>query len=99
MKFMTVREMRGSGAGLWRDLSQEKECVVTNNGRPIAILIFVDDDFEGSLADIRRARATRAMTELQRASLARDMDGMSMDEIDAIIADTRKGTKRDAHRP
>jgi hypothetical protein len=49
----------------------------------------VADDFERSLACICRARA---VTELQRASLARGMDGMSMNEIDG--ADTRRVTKR-----
>lgn len=97
MKFMTVREMRGGGAALWRELPEEKEVVITSNGRPVAIMTSVDgQDFEQSLADIRRARAMRAATAMQEASVRRGTDRMTMAEIDAVIADVRK--KRHAHR-
>jgi antitoxin (DNA-binding transcriptional repressor) of toxin-antitoxin stability system len=99
MKFMTVREMRGCGAGLWRELPAEKEMVVTSNGRPIAILTSIEGgDFEQSLKDIRRARAVRAATELQSASLAKGTDSMPAEEIDDVIARTRAKRRTHAHR-
>ena len=97
MKFMTVREMRGGGADLWRELPEEKEMIVTSNGRPVAILTSVEGcDFEQCLTDIRRARAVRAVTELQKESLRNGRDRMAMAEIDSVIEDVRK--RRHAHR-
>ena len=42
MKFVTVRELRGRTSELWDQLAQQRELVVTNNGRPIAILSATD---------------------------------------------------------
>ncbi len=99
MKFMTVREMRGSGAALWRELPAEREMIVTSNGRPIAILTSIEGgDFEQSLKDIRRARAVRAVTELQSASLKNGTDRMSAEEIDEAIALARTKRRTHVHR-
>lgn len=99
MKFMTVREMRGSGAALWRELPVEKEMVVTSNGRPVAILSAIEGgDFEQSLKDLRRARAVRAATELQSASLDNGTDRMTLTEINDVIADVRAKRRKHAHR-
>jgi len=38
MKFLSVRDLRGKSSQVWRELPEQKEMVVTNNGRPIAIL-------------------------------------------------------------
>ncbi|MDP2682655.1 MAG: type II toxin-antitoxin system Phd/YefM family antitoxin [Deltaproteobacteria bacterium] len=39
MKFVSVRDLRGKSAQLWKTLSAEREMIVTSNGRPIAILL------------------------------------------------------------
>ena len=41
MRFISVRDLRGKSAEVWRDLVEEREMVVTSNGRPIAILAAV----------------------------------------------------------
>ncbi|NTW89032.1 MAG: type II toxin-antitoxin system Phd/YefM family antitoxin, partial [Desulfobulbaceae bacterium] len=38
MKFLSVRDLRGKSAQIWKDLPEEREMVITSNGRPIAIL-------------------------------------------------------------
>ncbi len=44
MKFVTVRDLRGKTAALWKQLEQEKELVVTSNGKPIAVLSATDEN-------------------------------------------------------
>ena len=100
MRFMTVREMRGAGAALWRELPAEKEMVITSNGRPVAILSSVKGgDFEQSLENIRRARAVDAVTAIQSESLEKGTDRMSIREIDAVIADVRAKRRKHVSRP
>ena len=34
MKFVSVRDLRGKAADIWRALPGEREMVITSNGRP-----------------------------------------------------------------
>jgi antitoxin (DNA-binding transcriptional repressor) of toxin-antitoxin stability system len=43
MKFVSVRDLRGKSADIWRELPKEREMVITSNGRPVAILAAVSD--------------------------------------------------------
>lgn len=95
MKFISVRDLRGKSAEVWKDLPAEQEVVVTSNGRPIAILSAVNEsNLEESLTAIRRARAAEALMSLQRRSVERGTDGITMEEIDAEIKAVRKNRKR-----
>lgn len=70
---------------------------MTNNGKPVAILASADtDSFERSLRDIRQSPASVALADLQRGAVARGLDKLSMDEIDAEIQASRK--RRDSGR-
>jgi hypothetical protein len=65
--------------------------VITSNGKPIAIISSTSEDsVEESLAAIRKARAFAALDAIRRESARRGFDKMSMEEIDAIIQETRK---------
>jgi antitoxin (DNA-binding transcriptional repressor) of toxin-antitoxin stability system len=95
MKFVSVRDLRGKSAGIWRDLPEEREMVITSNGRPVAILAAVNEsNLEESLAAFRQSRAVEAVASLQRRSVARGIDALSSDEIDAEIAAVRKARTR-----
>jgi antitoxin (DNA-binding transcriptional repressor) of toxin-antitoxin stability system len=95
MKFISVRDLRGKSAEVWRDLPVEREVVVTSNGRPIAILSAVSEsNLEESLSAIRQARAIEAVMSLQRRSVERGLDGMTMEEIDAEVKAVRQKRKR-----
>jgi prevent-host-death family protein len=95
MRFVSVRELRGNSAEIWRELSKEREMVITSNGKPIAILSSVSEDtLEESLSAVRRARAVTAVDAMQRASVESGTSRMSLREINAEIADARsKRTK------
>ncbi len=95
MRFVSVRDLRGKSAEVWRDLPGEREMVITSNGRPIAILVAVDEtDLEESLAAVRRARAVEAVIGLQRRSAEARADKISMDEIDEEIKVVRSKRTR-----
>ena len=50
MRFITVRDLRTSPAKIWKTLPEEKEMVITNNGRPIALLTpITDGNFEETI--------------------------------------------------
>ena len=67
--------------------------VVTNNGRPIALLTPVSDrNFENTLLSLRQAKAINAVKLLQQESVERGMDKTTMEEIDEEIKRIRKET-------
>ena len=91
MKFLTVRDLRGKSAQIWKELPKEREMVVTSNGRPIAILAAINEaNLEESLSAFRQARAVDAVASLQRRSIEQGTDRISMDEINAEIKAVRK---------
>jgi len=91
MKFLSVRDLRGKSAQIWKDLPEEREMVITSNGRPIAILATISEsNLEESLTAFRQARAVEAVAALQRRSADQGTDRITMDEIDAEIQAVRK---------
>ena len=95
MRFVSVRDLRSRGRQLWKQLETEKELIITSNGRPIAILTGVNqENFEQILRDLRRARALRAVEEMQRASVLAGLDKMADKEIDTEIREARRARKR-----
>ncbi|MEK6718310.1 MAG: type II toxin-antitoxin system Phd/YefM family antitoxin, partial [candidate division NC10 bacterium] len=94
MKFVTVRDFRLKPGLVWERLDRDKEIILTSNGKPIALLTRVnEEDFEKTIAAVRRARALMAMEGMQRASLAAGTDRMSDAEIETEIkaAPRRRG--------
>ena len=95
MRFVTVRDLRSKAAKIWRDLPQEREMILTNNGRPVAILAAVSESsLEDSLRAVRQARAMQAVAELQRQSIRQGTDKIAPEDIDAEIKAVRKKRSR-----
>jgi antitoxin (DNA-binding transcriptional repressor) of toxin-antitoxin stability system len=95
MRFVSVRDLRGKSGDVWRDLSREREMVITSNGRPVAILAAVNEsNLEESLAAFRRARAVDAVASLQRASVARGTDALTEQDVAAEVAAVRAARGR-----
>jgi antitoxin (DNA-binding transcriptional repressor) of toxin-antitoxin stability system len=91
MKFLSVRDLRGKSAEVWKELPNEREMIITSNGRPIAILAAISEsNLEESLAAFRQARAVEAVAGLQRRSADQGTNKITMDEIDAEIKIVRK---------
>jgi prevent-host-death family protein len=97
MKFLSVRDLRGNSARVWRELPDEKEMVITSNGRPVAVLTAVDETtVEQSLAAWRRVRATQVISDIQRESVRKGSDQLSMDDIDSEITSVRQARRKPA---
>lgn len=95
MKFLSVRDLRGNSARVWRELPNEKEMVITSNGRPVALLTAVDQStVEQSLSAWRRVRATQAISDIQRESARKGADQLTMTDIDVEIARVRQGRRK-----
>ena len=91
MKFISVRDFRTSSANIWQTLPEEQEMVITNNGKPIALLTPISDKtLENTLSSIRKARAINAVKLIQQESAARGLDKTTMEEIDEEIKRIRK---------
>lgn len=95
MKFLSVRDLRGKSAQIWKELPAEREMVITSNGRPIAILAAITEaNLEESLSAFRQARAVEAVASLQLRSTELGTDKISMDEINVEIKAVRKKRSR-----
>ncbi len=94
MKFVTVRDLRGKTSELWKELEQERELVVTSNGKPIAILSATNEEsFETCLWTLRRGRASDALAKLQRDAADRGLDELTPEDVDNEI----KASRRERH--
>jgi PHD/YefM family antitoxin component YafN of YafNO toxin-antitoxin module len=84
MQFVTVRDFRSAPKEVWEKLSREKELVVTNNGRPTALLLNIPEgDFEETLQDVRRAKLLRVLEDAREEAAERGF--LTEKEIEAEI--------------
>lgn len=91
MKFITVRDLRTTPAQIWKELPEEQEMVITNNGRPIALLTPLSDtSLEETLKAVRKARAINAVQKMQEISINKGNTGLTDQEIEKEIKETRK---------
>ncbi len=95
MRFLSVRDLRGKSSQVWKELREEGEMVVTNNGRPIAILSSVDEpNLEESLSAFRQARAASAVASLQQRSVEKGTDKLTLSDINREIGAVRRRRSR-----
>ena len=95
MKFLSVRDLKTKSSQVWKDLQEQKEMVVTSNGRPIALLSSINgNNLEQVLTAFRRARATNALASIQYNSIQKETDMISMDEVNAEIRAIRSKRKK-----
>src|ERR1700679_4367846 len=91
MKFVSVRDFRSKSGKVWKDLADEKDILLTSNGKPIALVSSVSEDtMDDSLAALRQARAMMAVERMQSLSVSKGTSSMSLKEINAEISVFRK---------
>ena len=97
MKFVTVRDFRNSSRDIWEKVSNDEDVVVTNNGKPTAILVNVNENnLEEVLAGIRQARAMRAFNRLQeQAASANYMDDAEVESVIKAYRTEKRAKKQD----
>ena len=91
MEFVTIRDLRLKPAEVWDKLRQQREIILTSNGRPVAVIAGVgENDVEETIAALRRARAQAAVSRLRRTAGERGADKLSAAEIESEIAQARR---------
>lgn len=91
MEFVTIRDLRLKSGDVWDKLRQQRELILTSNGRPVAVIAGVgENDVEETVAALRRARAQAAVSRLRRAAAMSGADKLSAAEIEAEIAQARR---------
>jgi prevent-host-death family protein len=89
VKFLSTRDLRNR-PGYVRELARQDDVVLTANGKPIAILVGVEDDeFEETARAVRQAKAQRALSRMRRQAARRGLDRLSPTSIDAEIRAAR----------
>ena len=95
MKFVSVRDLKAKSSQIWKELPEQKEMVLTSNGRPIAILSSINEEnLEQALAAIRRARAIEAVAAMQYESTVKGTDKLTGEDINAEIRTVRGKRKK-----
>lgn len=90
MNFYTIRDLRTTPKKLWNNLSTDGEVVITNNGKPTAILLDIaDGDLEEMLKAIRQAKAMIAFNSMRAKAAKKGY--MNQEEIEEEIKKVRKG--------
>lgn len=93
MNFYSIRDLRTDAKSLWQTINQGDEAIITNNGKPAAVMVSIPDGyFEESIQAIRQARALIALNSMRiRAS----KEGYkSEEEIETLIAEARTGAEK-----
>lgn len=92
MEFYSVRDFRTESKAVWESLARGGEVVITNNGKPAALMIEIPEGaFDETVQAVRQARAMRAFNDMRRRAAAAGY--MSEGEIEAAIADVRGAGK------
>ena len=94
MKFITVRDFRTSPAQIWKQLPSEKEFIITNNGKPIALLTpLTDETLEETIKTLRKAKALNSIQKMQEISIQKGTNNLSDENIEKEITEFREKKK------
>ena len=94
MRFLSVRDLRNPSRFL-RELAQQKDLVLTVNGKPIAVLLRVErGDLEETVRTVRQARVQRAVTRILGKAAEGGRTSKLSSAIDAEIRAVRSKRKR-----
>jgi prevent-host-death family protein len=95
MKFIASRELRINPGAIWKRLREEKDLVITSNGKPVAVLTSAEEDnLEDILATLRQGRAQAAVAHLQQAAVVRGFDRLTDAAIQDIVHKTRRANRK-----
>ena len=94
MKFVTQRELRLDPGKVWAMARQERYIIVTNHGKPVAMVNPVDEDLEKTMQVMRRVQAAVALEEAQKRAVETGLSRMTMAEINREIQAVRRQRKR-----
>lgn len=92
MNFYGIRELSNNTKTVLSSVDSGNQVVITDNGKPTALMIKIsEENFEETLSLLKQMQLSRAVYEMQRASLQNFPKGMSEEEIEAEISAFRRG--------
>jgi hypothetical protein len=92
---MSISELKKKPARAWLKSGGKHDLVITSKGQPVAVLLRIATaSLESTRALLRSVRALQAQAALQQAAQASGTAGLSMSDIDAEIASTRRARRR-----
>ena len=95
MQFVTIRELSKSPKETLTRLTMDTKAVLTNNGKPQALIFKIDgDSFEKTLSLLQKLEFMQNLTEMRLASAANGSSRMTLDEINDEIKAVRKKQRR-----
>jgi antitoxin (DNA-binding transcriptional repressor) of toxin-antitoxin stability system len=77
---------------VWDSLKKENKLVITNNGKPTAVMVGIEEgtDVEETLASIRQAEAMRLVNSLRLDAARQGISRLTLGEINEEIAEARR---------
>ena len=90
MNFYSVRDLRTTPRSLWENLKTEGHVVITNNGKPAALMLNIaEGQLEETIKAVRQALAMMAFNNMRAKAAAAGY--MTDEEIEAEIQAARRG--------
>ena len=90
MDYVTVRELRAESGKVWDRVEAGEEIVVTRNGKPFALLLHTEPgEVEEALRAWRAARFGAMLDRVHAHAVAKGLDRITAEEIEAEIAAVR----------
>ncbi len=91
MKFITVRDFRTYPKKIWDDLKTVQEMIITNNGKPVALLTpLMEVNLEDTIKAMRQAKAKMAVEKMRSISIKKGNSKLTAKELDKQIEAVRK---------
>ena len=91
MQFLTIRELSKSPKETLSKLAQDGKAVLTNNGKPQALIFKIDgDSFERTLSLLQKLEFSQNLTDMRLTSMRKGNSDMTLDEINEEIKTVRK---------
>ena len=89
MNFYTIRDLRNTPKSIWENLNNDGEVIITNNGKPTAVLLNIEDGtLEETLKAIKQVKAIIAFSSMRSKSAKNGY--MSEEEIQKEIEQARR---------
>ncbi len=90
MNFYSVRDLRTDSKSMWKDLTSGDEVVLTNNGKPSALIIDIPEgSFDEIVQAVRQAKAMIALNNMRKKAAKAGF--MSDENIESLIDEARNG--------
>ena len=95
MSTISVSDLKKKPAKQWLKAASKDDLVVMSKGQPVAVLMRIASaSVESTRALLRSVRALQAQSALQQAAAASGAAELSLSDIDAEIAASRRGRRR-----